>query len=100
MEFISRLISHIQDKYFRVIRYYGFLSTRTRSELLPKVKNLLRQEKKEVPKITYRSLSIKAFGKDPAVCPICESEMIFIRERFPLKINFEQIHQNVALGNL
>ncbi len=32
LEFISRLISHIPDKYFKNIRYYGFLANRVKGD--------------------------------------------------------------------
>ena len=37
MNFIARLIRHIPDRNFKMIRYYGFLSNRTRGEKLPLV---------------------------------------------------------------
>ena len=49
-DFIKRLVQHIPDKGFRMIRYYGFLATRVRSKLLPKVYDLLDQpERKAIP---------------------------------------------------
>ena len=41
-DFIGRLISHIHDKYFKVVRYYGWLSNKTRNTLLPIVYKLLK----------------------------------------------------------
>ncbi|QIX57455.1 transposase [Piscirickettsia salmonis] len=35
-DFIDRLTQHIPDKFFKMIRYYGFLSYRTRTIILPK----------------------------------------------------------------
>ncbi len=95
--FIARLITHIHDRYFRCIRYYGFLSNRTRSELLPLVYAFLNQEKKAIQKITFRALLIKTFGLDPTICPYCHFKMISKLARFPLKLDFEAIHRTVAL---
>lgn len=100
MKFIARLITHIPDKYFRSIRYYGFLSTRKKTSLLPIVKDFLQQIKQTVQKITFRSLLMKTFGVDPSVCPRCESKMMFILSRFHLKIDFEKIHKLVALQKI
>ena len=36
-DFIKRLVQHIPDTGFRMIRYYGFLATRVRAKLLPTV---------------------------------------------------------------
>ncbi len=100
MYFIGRLITHIHDKYFRSIRYYGFLSNRTRSKLLPKIKAFIQQTKQAVQKITFRSLWTRAFGIDPTVCPICQSQMIFSLSRFNPNVDFEGIHKAVALAEV
>ncbi|WP_196214174.1 transposase [Piscirickettsia salmonis] len=55
-EFIERLIRHIPTKSFKMIRYYGFLSFRTRGKLLPTIYKLLDQTVEPVKKITYASL--------------------------------------------
>jgi len=47
--FIARLITHIHDQYFRVIRYYGFLSNRTRGKLLPRVYLFPQSREKKSP---------------------------------------------------
>jgi len=36
-ELIERIISHIPEKHFRMVRYFGFLSNRVCGENLPKV---------------------------------------------------------------
>jgi hypothetical protein len=74
--FIARLISHIHDKYFRCIRYYGFLSNKSRGDLLPVVHYLL--QKKKYPASappSYQSMYIKFFGKDPLKCARCNRSM-------------------------
>ncbi|WP_240726352.1 MULTISPECIES: transposase [unclassified Escherichia] len=43
-EMIGRYISHIPEKHFKMVRYYGFLSSRKRGELLPKVYEALQME--------------------------------------------------------
>ncbi|WP_394355837.1 transposase [Candidatus Trichorickettsia mobilis] len=43
LQFISSLIMHIPDRYFRIIRYYGFLSNRTRGIQLPIVYKAINQ---------------------------------------------------------
>ena len=37
----DRMIEHIPDKHFKMIRYFGFLSNRRRGEMLPKVYDAL-----------------------------------------------------------
>ena len=43
-EMIGRYISHIPEKHFKMVRYYGFLSNRKRGELLPRVYETLEME--------------------------------------------------------
>lgn len=75
--FIARLICHISDKNFRVIRYYGFLANRVRSSLLPIVYSFLNM-KKHITKvyITWKEMMIVTFKKDPLYCYSCNKEMI------------------------
>ena len=82
-DFIKRLISHIHDKYFRVVRYYGILSNRRISKDLPIFNKLLEIENQEPKKknykkekISFRSMFIIAFGRDPLQCPKCKISML------------------------
>lgn len=43
-ELILRLIKHIPEKHFRMIRYFGFLANRVVGEKLPLVRKALGQE--------------------------------------------------------
>ena len=76
MAFISKLIRHIHDRHFRAIRYYGFLSNRLRSKLLPIFSNLIGNKKRAAAKVTFRSLFIKTFGVDPLQCIKCKVQML------------------------
>ncbi|MGJ3495872.1 transposase, partial [Piscirickettsia salmonis] len=64
-EFIDRLIPHIPEKSFKMVRYYGFLSLRTRGKLLPKIYEILDQTVEPVKKITYASLLKGFINTDP-----------------------------------
>jgi hypothetical protein len=74
-EFIGKLIRHIPDENFRIIRYSGFYANRVRGTLLPKVFTLLNQnfEKAKERLATLSSWwrkQIERFTKlDPLVCP-------------------------------
>lgn len=77
-DFIARLIAHIPDKHFRLIRYYGWLSNRTRSTLLEVVYQLLNLTQKELkPLMAWRELFIKSFDIDPLECPHCKTTLVF-----------------------
>lgn len=74
-DFIKRLIRHIPDRYFRVVRYYNWLSNRTRGQYLPFVYNALKQIAKKAVKLSWRILLMKTFGSDPLQCPHCQNIM-------------------------
>nr|WP_244886742.1 IS91 family transposase [Endozoicomonas montiporae] len=75
-DFIKRLVQHIPDKGFRMIRYYGFLATRVRSKLLPKVYDLLDQPERKAIPIRFPALMKSSFGVDPLECILCKSRMV------------------------
>lgn len=52
LDFIARLVVHIPDRYFRNIRYYGFLSNRLSGKLLPIVYRLLKMNKAFAVKVS------------------------------------------------
>ncbi|NQW07114.1 MAG: transposase, partial [Candidatus Pelagibacter sp.] len=60
-DFIGRLIKHIPDKNFRVIRYYNWLSNRQRGKLLPHVYQLLKQNPALIKKISWFTLFYNTF---------------------------------------
>lgn len=99
-EFIKRLITHIPDKHFRAIRYYGFLSNRTRGKLLPLVYRLMQQTIKECRLflITWAQLYKRTFNIDPTRCPRCQINMLPYGYQFPNKINLLSQHKVIALG--
>lgn len=98
-EFIKRLICHIHDKHFRVIRYYNWLSNRTRGELLPIVRRLLDIEysKNLILKITWRQMILKIYKEDPVICKTCNCEMVLIGYEHPASIAMlKAVHDMVA----
>jgi len=80
-DFIKRLISHIPDRYFRVVRYYNWLSNRTRGKLLLFVYQKLKQIVKKTDKLSWRELIIKSFGKDPLLCQVCKKNILTLVDR-------------------
>ena len=76
-EFIGKLIRHIPDEHFRIIRYSGFYANRVRGELLPKVFAILKQD---FEKAIHRLLTLGSWWRsqitrftklDPLLCPVC-----------------------------
>ncbi len=74
--FIGRLVIHIPDKHFRLIRYFGFLAHAVRGKLLPIVRYRLHQaEPEKIPPLSWVVLSLTSFGVDPLECILCQSPM-------------------------
>ena len=78
-DFIARLIQHIPDVNFRMIRYYGVLANRVRSKLLPLLYRFLGQTQKgQLLLPSYSSLLISNFNLNPSICPKCNAHMIHV----------------------
>lgn len=73
--FITRLVQHIPDKGFRMIRYYGFLAHRVRSTLLPKIYALLNQPTPYPLAIRWPVLLQQSFDLDPLQCILCQAPL-------------------------
>lgn len=77
-EFMMRLIRHIPDEQFKVIRHYGVYARRAKNICKTKVKEWQEKVKKnlvKVKKVIRRKWSERQkaqTGKDPMVCPKCE----------------------------
>lgn len=78
-DFIKRIIAHIPDKYFRVVRYYNWLSNRTRGMLLPFVYQALGQIVKKIKDRAWRELIVKNFGSDPLLCTHCKNSSMTLK---------------------
>lgn len=92
MEFIQRLIRHIPEKNFKMIRYGG-LYARHRS-IDKHLRRAISKEKALVYKsfIRWRNAILSSFGYDPLKCPKCGTMMLFLE----LKHN----HRRVSLEDL
>jgi hypothetical protein len=99
-EFIARLVTHIPDKYFRNIRYYGFLANRVRGKLLPKAYDLLKIKKDTAKKVymSWRQMLLNIFKYDPIKCPICGTTMKMADIELPIQIHLTNMHEQIANG--
>lgn len=74
LEFIGRLVRHIPNKNFRMIRYYGFYSNRTKEkceELRDKLPPQYCGEFRFKETKTWRDRIIESGKDDPLACPNC-----------------------------
>lgn len=81
-EFISRLIRHIPEKGFRMIRHYGFYANSVKNRWMPILRLqilLLFGGAKLVFSDdrckNWRGRIMKLTGQDPLICPKCKTEM-------------------------
>ena len=83
-EFIKRLIKHIPDKNFKVVRYYGIYSKEHKQS--KKIFRLLNSNQIMIRQILRKwNLSISlAFGYDPTICS-CGGKFIFFDLKIPGK---------------
>lgn len=96
LEFIERLIRHIPEKQFKMIRYYGIYARHKESD-----KNLNHAITEEKQKILlsfnrWRECILSSFGYDPLKCPHCGAKMLFMelyynRARVPLDELYEKV---------
>lgn len=77
-EMIGRYISHVPEKHFKMVRYYGFLSNRKRGSLLPKVYEALGMVARKKPEKPGFAVLMKGFLRtDPYKCILCGARLRF-----------------------
>ncbi len=75
-EFMERFSWHVQEKGFRMVRYYGFLSPSKRA-VLDVVYALTETERKTARKVTWRGMYQRLLKVDPLKCILCGNKMCF-----------------------
>jgi len=80
--FIGRMVQHTVAKGFKRIRYYGVQATKTFARVkvaiqaaLAKVEGVVKGAVQIIARLTYRQRYEQSTGRDPLVCPYCQSEM-------------------------
>ena len=112
-EFIKRIIRHIPEKNFKMIRYFGIYSRRSKCKVnfIKMIDKMVLSIRKSIANWENRILAIT--GVDPCKCPNCNNKMRFhdivypkygsIRERLRIKIisenedKLEEILENYAI---
>ena len=94
MEFIQRLIRHIPEKHFKMIRYGGLYARHRDID-----QKLYRAIPKKVHPI-YRSFNqwrtaiLGSFGYDPLECPDCKHKMVFLELYFNYqRVSLEEMYE-------
>ena len=80
--FIGRLIRHIPDKHFRMIRYAGLFSNRWKKQYLSKARIALSQPEPDdadgMSQSSWAERQSEYAGIDPLVCPHCDHALMFV----------------------
>ena len=92
MEFIQRLIRHIPEKHFKMIRYGGIYARHR--EIDSKLCRAISRSKHHIYRSfnQWRTAILSSFGYDPLVCPDCQHRMEFLELYFN--------HQRVSLEEM
>lgn len=96
LDFIKRLIQHIPEKHFKMIRYYGVYGRHRDSD-----KRLYKAISKEkhrflLSRNRWRMSILHSFGYDPLECPHCGETMLFIELYFNHKpVSLDELYQKV-----
>ena len=92
LDFIRRLIRHIPEKHFKMIRYGGLYARRRESD--KKLNRAISREKHHFFRsfLEWRTAILHSFGYDPLKCPKCGTTMLFLELYFN--------HQRVSLEEL
>src|SRR6058998_2871077 len=80
--FIGRMVQHTVAKGFKRIRYYGVQATKTFAKVkviiqaaLAKGAGVIKGAVQIIARLTYRQRYAQSTGRDPFICPHCQSEM-------------------------
>ena len=96
LAFIERLIQHIPEKYFKMIRYYGIYARHRKED-----QKLYRAISKEKHKVLlsfnrWRDSILFSFGYDPLKCPCCGETIVFMELYYNHKcVPLDELYEKV-----
>lgn len=82
-EFIKKVIRHIPDRQFKMVRYYGIYSRKSKHKVRELLTYEQKQNKLKWKKLNWRKRIQKAFGYDPLQCSCCGKPMEFYDIYYP-----------------
>lgn len=98
LEFIERLIRHIPEKHFKMIRYYGIYARHRESD-----KKIRRAVSREAHRLflsfnRWRDSILASFGYDPLICSDCGHTMEFMDLYFNHKrVSLQDLYERTKL---
>ena len=93
MEFIQRLVRHIPEKHFKMIRYGGIYARHR--EIDKKLRRTISREKHHIYRSfnQWRTAILSSFGYDPIKCE-CGTTMLFLELYFNHKrVSLEEMYE-------
>ena len=105
LAFIGRLVRHIPDKHFKMVRYGGIFATRWRSEYLPQARRALGQEynlpdtaadETPVSLGSWRERRHAETGVDPLRCSHCCQPMLLQEVAFGPHRRIEELFRSAG----
>ena len=96
MEFIQRLIRHIPEKHFKMIRYGGIYARHR--EIDSKLYRAISKSKHHIYRSfnQWRTAILSSYGYDPLVCPDCQHRMEFLELYFNhQRVSLEEMYEKV-----
>ena len=96
MEFIQRLIRHIPEKHFKMMRYGGIYARHR--EIDSKLYRAISKSKHHIYHSfnQWRTAILSSFGYDPLVCPDCQHRMEFLELYFNhQRVSLEEMYEKV-----
>lgn len=98
MDFVKRLIIHIPEKHFKMLRYYGIYAKHHRQERT--LRRAISQQKKNFLKRTldWRTSILLTFGYDPLRCETCGTSLLVLEVYHKKTALFEQYRKVMGYG--
>lgn len=96
IEFIKRLIRHIPEKNFKMIRYGGLYARHRKMD--SKLRHAVSREKHTVLRSfnEWRTAILSSFGYDPLECPDCKHKMVFLELYYnQQRVSLEEMYEKV-----
>jgi len=98
LNFIKRLIVHIPEHHFKMLRYYGLYAKHHKQE--SKLRKCISPEKRKFLRGTldWRQSILISFGYDPLRCPKCGASMLVLEVYYKKTALFEQYRKAMEHG--
>ena len=98
LDFIKRLIVHIPEKHFKMLRYYGIYAKHHKQE--KKLRRCISPEKRNYLRSLqdWRNSILLSFGYDPLRCPDCGTSMSVLEVYHKKTALFERYRKVMGYG--